>query len=94
MNETRRKPTTGTQCLLSSISGAGSLICPVAETRLDIPRPWTTGGGGGVKVLWHEADSTADLHDDLASQPADHDDHPKSEDQLYPGSSTGVGSLQ
>ena len=46
--------------LLFSISGTGSFICPVAQTRLDIPRPfftqsWTTGGK--VKVLQHKADS-------------------------------------
>ena len=33
------------------MSGTGSFTCPVAQTRLDIPRPsftqsWTAGGGG------------------------------------------------
>ena len=41
----------GHDTLLYSISGTGSFICPVAQTRLDIPRPvftqsWSTGGGG------------------------------------------------
>ena len=35
-NETRRKPTTGARCPTLSISGTGSFIGPVTQTRLDI----------------------------------------------------------
>ena len=40
----------GHDALLFSISGTRSCVCPVAQTRLDIPKPlitqsWTTGGG-------------------------------------------------
>ena len=42
MNETRRKLTKGDNPLLFSISGTGSSIRPVAQTRLDIPRPSIT----------------------------------------------------
>ena len=88
MNETRRKPTTTTQC---PTLFTGSFICPVAQTRLDMPRPlitqtWTTGAK--VKVLWHKADLNLLVHSQTR-QPPDHDDRPKSEDQLYPGSSRG-----
>ena len=49
MNKTSRKPPTGDNPLLFSISGTGSFICPVTQTLLDIPRPlitqsWGTGG--------------------------------------------------
>ena len=59
LNETRRKPTTGTRCPTLLISGMGSFICPVAQTRLDIPRPlitksWTTGGDGGGVCIYME----------------------------------------
>ena len=47
MNETRNKPTTGRQSLLFPISGTGSFICPVAQTRLDIPRHLITQSWDG-----------------------------------------------
>ena len=57
MNETRRKPTTRTQCP-TLFCGTGSFTCPVVQTQLDIQRPlftqsWITGMK--VKVLRHKA---------------------------------------
>ena len=42
LNETRRKPTTWTRCPTLFESGTGSLICPVTQSWLDIPRPLFT----------------------------------------------------
>ena len=39
-NDTSRRPTTGTRC--PTLFDTGSIICLVAETRLDIPRPLIT----------------------------------------------------
>ena len=87
----------GHDARLFSICGTGSCIdvCPVAQTRLDIPRPlftqsWTTGGKpkcSGTRQI-----RTADLSvHSRTRQPPDHDDCAKSEDRVYPGSSTGGG---
>ena len=43
INEIRRKPTTGTRCPTHFDKGHGiSVICPVAQARLDIPWPLIT----------------------------------------------------
>ena len=55
----------GHNALLFSISGTESIICPVAETRLDIPRP-----------LINQI-RTADLSvHSWTRKPPDHDDRP------------------
>ena len=47
---------------------------------------------GKAKVLRHKADSKADLSaNSRTCQPPDHDNRPKSEDQLYPGPQGGGG---
>ena len=57
MNETRRKPSTGTQCPTNfPISVTGSFICPVTLTQLDRARPvftqsWTTDTAGHTKAF-------------------------------------------
>ena len=85
----------GHDALLFSISGTGSFKCPVAQRRRDIPRPlitqsWTTGGkskcSGTIK-----AGSNCRLVHSRTRQPSDHDDRPKSEKKLYPGSSPLMG---
>ena len=93
MNETRWKPTTGTRCPTLFDKWDRDRICPVAW--LDIPRPlfthsWTTGGKSecsGTRQI-----QTADLsvHSRTCQQP-DLDEHPKTEDQLYPRIQTGGG---
>ena len=53
MNETRRKATTGTAC---PISGRRSVICPVTQTRLDIPSLYLPNHGPpGRGVSWWPA---------------------------------------
>ena len=44
---------------------------------------------GKVKVLQHKIRTTGLSVHSQTRQPLDHADRPKSEDQLYPGSSTG-----
>ena len=88
----------GHDALPFPISGTGSLICLVAQTLLNIPRPlfrvmnhcW----GGESKCSGTRQIRTADLSvHSRTRQPPDHDDCPKSEDKSYPGSSTGGGGL-
>ena len=50
--------------------------------------------GGESKYSGTRQNRTADLSvHSRTRQPPDHDDHPKSQDRLYPGSSTGGGDL-
>ena len=75
-------------------SGMGSFICPVAQTPLGIPRPLftrsrTTGGKSTCSGTRQIQTAGEWLVHSRTHQPPDHDDRPKSEDQLYPGSSAG-----
>ena len=82
----------GYDALLFSISGTGSFICPVTQTWLDIPRPlftqsWITGGKSKWSSTRQIRTTGLSVHSQTR-QPPDHDDRPKSEDQIYPGTST------
>ena len=87
INECRRKPTTGTRCptffdkwhrnfyMTSRTDTDG-------HTKAFLP---SYGSPGGVKVLWQKAHSNRrplGPHYSRTRQPPDHDDRPKSEDQL------------
>ena len=87
-------PPPGHDALLFSISGTG---CLVAQTRLDIYQGLYLPSHGPLgeksKCFGTRQIRTADLSvHSLTREPPDHDDRPKSEDLLYPGSSTGGSS--
>ena len=74
INETRRRPPTGTRCPIYTLSvgSTGSFIlCPVAQTRLDIPRPLFTQswlpGPGGPKFSGTRQIRTAHLYEAIFS---------------------------
>ena len=88
-----RCPTLYIDALLFTIVAGGILLCPVAQTRLDIPKPSYIYPVNDHWVLRPKGDSKADLSiHSRTRQPPDHDGRPKSEDQFYPGSSTGGSS--
>ena len=90
MNETRRKPSTGTRCHTLMISGMGSFICP-APYGLYLASHGPLEGKSKCSGTRQIRTTDLSVHSQTRQAPA-HDDRPKSEDQLYPGSST-VGDL-
>ena len=93
MNETRRKPTTGTDALLFSISGTGSYsrTHTAGHTKI-FDYPVMDHWRGSEKA---PARGRFDLSvHSRTRQPLDHDDRPESEDQIgpiYPGAFMGGG---
>ena len=86
MDETRRKPL-GHDALYSTISDTEFLYAQLHKHGWAYQGLLLLSHGplGGVKVLWHEADSNRlpfAVHS-RTQQPPDHDERPKLEDQLY-----------
>ena len=87
----------GHDALLFSISGTGSFICPVAQTRLDIPRPlftqsWTTGGKSKCSGTRQIQTANQSVHSRTRQAP-DHDDCPNRRINYTPGPQGGIFSL-
>ena len=55
-------------------------------------RSWTTGGSQSAPAQGMIRTAELSVHSRIR-QPPDHDDRPKSEDEIYLGSSTGGGGL-
>ena len=85
----------GHDALLFSVSGTGSVICPVAQTRLDMPRPlftqsWTTGGSQSAPAQGRFEPPTCRS----TVEHANHQTTMTASSQRIPGSSTGGGAIR
>ena len=96
MNETRMEPTTGTR--YPSLFDKWHRIFLYMPSRIDTavhtkvfiygPQSWTTGGKSKCSCTRQIRTADLTVHS-RTRQPPDHDDHPESQYQLYPGSSRG-----